>query len=91
MPQQFLERTDVVIVLKGMHRERAAQGVGLARLRETSLQDRSVLECALQDGLMQMVAMALTCDPINVDPGASSIHPRLRLPPIPDGPCRRAP
>jgi hypothetical protein len=40
------------------------KGVGLAgALRETSLPDRRVPECALQDALMEVVAVALG-DPI---------------------------
>lgn len=40
---------------------------------ETSLPDRRVPECAPQDGLVQVVAVALPGDPIKVDPGAPGL------------------
>ena len=64
---------------------------GWRALGETSLPDRRVPECALQDGLMQVVAVALPGDPIKMDSRGAWTRPRLRLPPIADGPCRRAP
>jgi hypothetical protein len=53
-------------------------------LGETSVPDRRVPECALQDGLVQVVA--LPGDPIKVHPRGAWTRPRLRIPPIADGP-----
>lgn len=73
MPQQHLERADVVAVLEGMRRERVAEGVGLARAWGDLLPDRRLPESALQDGLVQVVEVALPSDPIKVDPGAPGL------------------
>jgi len=66
-------------------------GCGAGALRATSLPARRVPECALQDGLGQVAAVAPPGDPIKVDPWGAWTHGRLCLPPIADGPCRRAP
>jgi hypothetical protein len=60
-------------VLEGMRREQVTEGVGLVRLGETSLPDHCVPQCALQDGLVQVAAVALPGAPIKVDPGAPGL------------------
>jgi len=90
VPQQLLERSDVVAALEGMRHERVAEGVGRARLGRPPCQTAACLSARRRTVSCRWWRWRCPVTQSRWIPG-SGTRPRLRIPPIADGPCRRAP
>ena len=81
VPKKLLDGADVVAILQQVCRKRVSQRVGTAALSDARLAD-GVLDGALQDRFVQVVATALARQPVAVDARRRE-HPLPR--PLPAG------
>ena len=65
-PQEFLDRSDVVVILEEVGGEGVAKRVATDWLGDPRTK-RGGLDCALKDGFMQVVAAVLASHPLDVD------------------------
>ncbi len=65
MPEQLLDRPDVVAVFQDMRGERMAEGMAACGLRDAGSKDR-LLDRALQNGFVQVVPAFLSRDPVGI-------------------------
>jgi hypothetical protein len=66
VPEKLLNGADVVAILQQVCRKRVSQGIGTAALADARSAD-GVLDGALQDRLVRVVATALPRPPVTVD------------------------